>query len=207
MGLADLALPAQQAAARADPLSFIDRYNLALYNLVVKRYDLALAMAGEASALQPGNPELLSLECRIAAERRQLAAAHRVLTQLEAQATAGEPPADAVVCIFHIDVAERKLAEAHKLVDQAAASFPASGVSPTDIAIGYANTADISSAMTWFRRALALRDAQVLPVQYGNPELTKLYADPRWQAFRKEPAIRDWAAARTEIAAQFQIGE
>jgi hypothetical protein len=61
--------------------------------------------------------------------------------------------------------------------------------------------------MKWFRRAVDLHEPQFLCEPYKYPHLTKLYADPRWKALRAEPEIRDWEAARTEIAREFQAGE
>jgi hypothetical protein len=65
-------------------------------------------------------------------------------------------------------------------------------------------TDDVDSAIKWFRRAFELREAQFPRVQYANPQLTKLYADPRWKALRAAPEMRDWEQARTEIARKFQ---
>jgi hypothetical protein len=68
-------------------------------------------------------------------------------------------------------------------------------------------TNDIDSAMKWFPRALELREPQFPRVPYANPQLTKLYADPRWKALRATPALRDWEGARTEIAQKFRASQ
>src|SRR5205814_879539 len=51
MGLAQFAGPAEEKAVQLDPLSFIDRYDLALYRMLQKRYDEAARIAAEAWAL------------------------------------------------------------------------------------------------------------------------------------------------------------
>lgn len=207
MALGPLALSAQQAAAQADPLSFIDQYNLALYYYVVGNTAQALRYAADAEALQPGNPDLLELQCRIAANGQRLDDAQKELDQLSAETKNGQAAASMVACMFYMDVAKKDFAAARKIADRAAATFPANGLRASDIGIGYAVTGDVSAAVTWFERGLRLRDAQIFPVFYNNPQLTKLFGDPRWKALRNEPAVRDWEEARGEIAREFQMGE
>ena len=100
-----------------------------------------------------------------------------------------------------------RFAAAHKLADAVAKQFPASGITATDLGSAYAMTNDLNAAMKWYRRAVDLHEPQFLRVPYANPQLTKLYADPRWKAVRAEPKVRDWDEARREIAGEFQAGE
>jgi len=207
MGLPDLAHPAEVRAVQLDPLSFIDHYNLALYMMMSKRYDEAMKVADEAAALQPGNTELISLKCHVAVEAGKIDQAKAFYRLLAAQTKSGEPPGDAVACQFNIAVAEKRLDVAHKIADSASAAFPASGISATDVGIGYAESGDLDAASKWFRKALELRDPQMLRVPYVEKQLGKLFADSRWKALRAEPPIKDWEGARLEIGREFQRGE
>jgi TolB-like protein/Flp pilus assembly protein TadD len=207
MGLPDLAHPAEIRAVQLDPLSFIDHYNLALYTMMTKRYDEAMMVANEAAALQPGNTEILSLKCHIAVQHGKIDQAKEFYRLLAAQTKSGEPPGDAVACQFNIAVAEKHFDVAHKIADAASAAFPASGISTTDVGIGYTEAGDLDSAIKWFRKALELRDPQMLRLPYAEKQLVNLFADPRWKALRAEAPIRDWEAARLEFAREFQRGE
>jgi TolB-like protein/Flp pilus assembly protein TadD len=205
MGLTQFCRAAEERAIQLDPLSFIDHYNLALYRMREKRYDDASRIAAQAWALQPGNPDLQQLKVQIALARNDLAGAGRILSALTAQT--GESSPYVAAGRFFIFVAKKDFAAARKLADSVAKQFPASGITANDLGIAYATTGDVSTAIRWFRRSVDLHEPQFLPVIDTNPGLAKLYADPRWKALRKEPAVQDWQEARREIASEFQAGE
>jgi TolB-like protein len=205
MGLPQFAGPAEERAVQLDPLSFIDRYNLALYRMLQKHYNDAQRIAGEAWALQPADPDLQQLKVQIALGKRDMKAAKRTLASLIAQT--GEASPNTLAVRFYIDVANKDLVAARRIANAAATAFPASGITATDLGSAFAVTGDLDAAMKWYRRAVDLREAQFMRVPYANPELTRLYADPRWKALRAEPEVRDWEQARREIAAEFQAGE
>jgi tetratricopeptide (TPR) repeat protein len=188
-----------------DPLSFIDRYNLALYRMREKRYDDAIRLVGDAWALQPGNPDLQQIKLQLALAKNDMKGAERILAALVTQT--GENSPYAAGGRFYILVAKKDFAAARKLVDTVSKLFPASGFTANDLGTAYAMTNDLDAAMSWYRRSVDLREAQFLPVAYTNPLPAKVYADPRWKALRNEPAVRDWEDARREIAAEFQAGE
>jgi TolB-like protein len=198
MGLPELVVPAAEKAVQLDPLSYIDRYNLALYRLIEERYDEAAHIAEEAWALQPAQPDLQQLDVQIALGKHDITSAERTLASLVAQA--GEDSPNTVAARFYIDVAKKDFAHARSIANAAAAAFPASGITATDLGTAYAMTDDLNSAIAWYRRALELREPQFPRVPYANPQLTNLYADSRWKALRATPEIRDWEEARAEIA-------
>jgi tetratricopeptide (TPR) repeat protein len=202
MALPQFTGPAEEKAVQLDPLSFIDRYNLALYRMIEKRYDEAARISKEAWALQPAQPDLQVLNVQIALGRNDMASAGRTLSSLMAQV--GNDSPNTVAARFYIEVAKKDFAHARKIVNAVAAAFPASGITATDLGIAYGMTDDVDSAMKWFQRALELREAQFPRVPYANPQLTTLYADPRWKALRATPEIRDWEEARLEIARKSQ---
>src|SRR5262249_6666587 len=125
--------------------------------------------------------------------------ADRIQKQLIAQAgSAGNSPYVAA-CGFFLAVARKDFAAARKVADAVARLFPASGITATDIGTAYAMTDDIGDAMTWFRKAFAMHEVLLPRLAYANPELTKLFADPRWKVLRAEPAIVDWEKARADV--------
>jgi predicted Zn-dependent protease len=196
---------AEERAIQLDPLSFIDRYNLALYRKREKRYDEASRIAAQAWALQPANPDLQQLKLQIALARDDLKDAERILSALSAQT--GENSPYVAAARFFIFVAKKDFAAARKFVDSVAKQFPASGITANDLGIAYATTNNVEKAIMWFRRSVDLHEPQFLPVAYTNPLPAKIYADPRWKALRAEPEVRDWENARREIEAEFQAGE
>jgi TolB-like protein/tetratricopeptide (TPR) repeat protein len=205
MALPQFTGPAEEKAVQLDPLSYIDRYNLALYRMLEKRYDEAARISAEAWKLQPAQPDLHVLNIQIALGRNDLASAERTLATLVSQA--GENSPDTVGARFYIEVAKKDFVSARKIVDAVAASFPASGITATDVGTAYAMTNDVSSATKWYRRAYELREPQFPRVPYANPQLTKLFADPRWKTLRATSEIRDWEAARIEIAQKSRRGK
>lgn len=205
MGLTQFCGAAEERAIQIDPLSFIDHYNLALYRMREKRYDDASRIAAQAWALQPANPDLQQLNLQIALAKHDLKGAERILSALIAQT--GENSSYTAAGRFFILVAKKDFAAARKFVDSVASEFPASGITANDLGIAYATADDADKAMMWFRRAFDLHEPQLLPVRYTNPLPADFYADPRWIALRSQPAIRDWEAARDEIAREFERGE
>jgi serine/threonine-protein kinase len=205
MGLAQFTGPAEEKAVRLDPLSFIDHYNLALYRMLENRYDDAGHIAQQAWALQPAHPDLQQLKVQIALGKHDIKGAERILAALIAQT--GENSPNTAAARFYIYVSKKDFAAAHKLVDAVAKLFPASGILATDLGTAYATASDVDMSLKWFRRAVDLHEPQFLCEPYKYPQLTKLYADPRWKALRAEPEVRDWENARTEIAREFQAGE
>jgi TolB-like protein/tetratricopeptide (TPR) repeat protein len=205
MALPQFTGPAEEKAVQLDPLSYIDRYNLALYRMLEKRYDEAARISAEAWKLQPAQPDLHVLNIQIALGQNDLASAERTLATLVSQA--GENSPDTVGARFYIEVAKKDFVSARKIVDAVAGSFPASGITATDVGTAYAMTNDVSSATKWYRRAYELREPQFPRVPYANPQLTKLFADPRWKTLRATSEIRDWEAARIEIAQKSRRGK
>jgi tetratricopeptide (TPR) repeat protein len=207
MGLTRLALPAVQKAVQQDPLSYIDRYNLALYLHMLGRNDDALKVAREGLTIQPGSLEGQSMLCQVEAGRSNLVEAKRIRAQLQASANQPNAQYPALACVYYVAVAEKDLKTIRALADTIAAGFPKNGIGAEDIAIAYARVGDVAKAIGWFETAFQLREPQIFAVPYTNPEFASLYADPRWKAYRDKPEFQDWEKARADIAKRFQIGE
>ena len=207
MGLTKLALPAVQKAVQQDPLTFIDRYNLALFLHILGRNDEAIKVARDGMTLQPGNLEGQSLLCQVEAGRNNLVEAKRIRGQLQSLTNRPEAENPAIACAYYVAVAEKDEKTVRALADAVAAGFPKNGAGAEDIAIAYARVGDIDKAIAWFETAFQTREPQIFAAPYSNPELTALYSDPRWKAYRDKPEFKDWEKARLEIAKRFQIGE
>jgi TolB-like protein len=202
MALPDLGLAAEQKAAELDPLSITAQRNLVVFYTRVGDYGKAKQAAAAVAALQPGDTVLRMLECKIASDENRLDDARRALADLSAR-TGDEAKAMAGICNFRIAIASKDFAAARKI----AGTFGADSYSPGYIGAFHQSAGDIDSAIVWYRRAFAQRDPEMLMEPYANPGLEKLFADPRWQALRNEPAIRDWEAARADIAREYQGGK
>lgn len=207
MGLTKLALPAVQKAVQQDPLSFIDRYNLALFLHILGREEDALKTARDGMTLQPGNLEGQALLCQVEAGRNNLVEAKRIRGQLQSLTNRPEAENPAVACAYYVAVAEKDTKTVRTLADAVAAGFPKNGAGANDIAIAYARVGNFDKAIGWFETAFQQREPQVFATPYSNPEFGALYADPRWKAYRDKPEFRDWEKARLDIAKRFQIGE
>jgi TolB-like protein len=206
MGLTRLALPAIQKAVAQDPLAYIDRYNLALYLLILGRKDEALKVAREGLAIQPGNFEGQELLCQVQAARGDLKDAGRIKTQL-ASSSSPDAQLPAVACSYYLSVAANDLKAVRALAESVASGFPSNGAGAGDIGIAFARAGDIDKALGWFEKAYELREPQTPATPSSNPELKALYADPRWAKFMERPEFKDWEKARQDIAKRFQLGE
>ena len=207
MGLPRLALPAIQNAVAQDPLSYIDRYNLALYLHILGRNDEAIKVAREGMAIQPGNLEGQSLICQVEAGRGNLAEARRIRAQLQSLGNQPDAQNPTLACVYYVAVAENDKKTILSLADAVAAGFPKNGVGANDIAIAYGRVGDFGKSVEWFETAFRSREPQIFAVPYSNPELGALFVDARWKAYRDKPEFRDWEKARQETAKRFQLGE
>lgn len=206
MGLASMALPAVENAVRQDPLSYIDRYNLALFLNLVGRNDQAVRVAKEGLTIQPGSFEGQEMLCQVLAAKGDVNAARRIKTQLAAMPSP-EAQRPAIACAYYVAAAEHDTTALLALAEATAKGYPGNGVGAEDLAVAYARAGDNAKAMGWMETAFEAREPQIFSMPYTNPELEGLYADPRWKAFRAKREIHDWEAARLEIAKRFQIGE
>jgi TolB-like protein len=199
MALPDLGLAAEQKAAQLDPLSITAQRNLVLFWIRAKDYAKAKQAATAAAPLQPGDTDLQMMQCEIAAGENRLEDARRILQDLSAR-TGGDAAAMAGICNFQIAIAKNDLLAARKIAN----TFGADAFSPGYIGSFHQAAGNIDSAVMWYRRGFAQRDPEILMEPYSTPNADKLFADPRWKALRKEPAIREWEAKRAEIAREFQ---
>ena len=198
MALPELGLAAEQKAAALDPLSITAQRNLVIFWIRTNDYGKAKQAAAAAAALQPGDIDLQMLQCEIAAGENRIDDARRIEAGLTAR-TGGDAVVMAGICNFRIAIAKKDFAAARRI----AATFRADQLSPGYIGSFHQAAGDIDSAIAWYRRGFAQRDPETLVEPYIASGRAKLFADPRWKALSNEPAIRDWQAARTDIAREF----
>ena len=199
MGLLKQSLVAQRRAISLDPLSYIDRLNLALNLTTLGQNRDALKAVGDALELQPGHPEALALRCENEAALGAVARARATLTQLS---TSGDLALSTSLCRFYIEYYAGDFAGMRKLLDEITANFDKSGATAADIAIGYRMAGDNEEALKWFATAFQKRELTALSAEYFAIGSKAMFSDPRWKAMRNLPEVREWEAMRGEIAAQ-----
>jgi TolB-like protein len=199
MGFLKQSANAEKRAIALDPLSFIDRFNLALDYTALGLHREALGTINDALALQPANPDALALLCETQAVIGDLKGANRTLAKL---ATGGDVSLSTSLCRFYIGYYTHDLASMRRLMDTVAANYATSGATPADMAIGYRLAGANDEALKWFAKAFEERDIAALSAEYFAIGPKTMFADPRWKAMRDTQAVRDWESMRGEIAAQ-----
>jgi serine/threonine-protein kinase len=203
LGLPDLAIAAARRAADLDPLSYIDRSNLANYALAHGQAKQAVELAREASELQPGNTGGLAVLCEALSAQKSFEEANRILAQL-ATLTADDPKVgDRVACQFWVAAFSGDTKTARGIVDQVAPGFPGNGVTAFDISTGYRIMGDDDKALQWYVRSIDNRELVALPAPYLAKGPRDMFALPNWIEARKRPDVIAWENARTKIGREF----
>lgn len=202
MGLPDLALSAARRAAELDPLSFIDRSNLAHYAVYVGNTAESMKFAREAAALQPGSEPALSVMCEAAAAAGDFDEANRMLAQLTIATADDTRVGDRAACQFWIAAHSGNKAISRQIVEGAIQGYPGNGVMAGDISTGYRYLGDSDKAREWYVRALDKREL-VLPMLHFANGPTAMFGEPAWQEVRNRPEVVAWENARSRIAREF----
>lgn len=203
LGLPDLAISAAQRAADLDPLSYIDRSNLANYAIASGHPEQALKFAREASELQPGNTGGLAVLCEALAASKNFEEAKRVLDQITTLTVEESRVGDRVACQFWIAAYSGDLKVARGIVNEVTPSFPDNGVSAFDISTGYRILRDSDNALAWYVRAIDNRELAALPAPYLAKGPREIFNQPDWVEVRKRPEVIAWENARKKIAREF----
>jgi TolB-like protein/tetratricopeptide (TPR) repeat protein len=203
MGLPDLTLAAARRAVDLDPLSYIDRSNLALYSISSGDLKEATKLARDALALQPGNVGALAVLCETLAAAKQFEDARRILAQI-ASLTIDDPRVgDRAACQFWIAAYSGDKKVARQIVDEVAPGYPDNGVPAGDMSTGYRVIGDNDKALEWYKRALDDRDIAVLPTKYFAKGSRAVFDTPAWIDARNRPDVIAWENARVRIAREF----
>ncbi|MBN9566367.1 MAG: hypothetical protein J0H79_02000 [Alphaproteobacteria bacterium] len=205
MGLPELAIDAVRRAAKLDPLSFIDRTNLAIFAVTQHRFDEALASAREGLDLQPGSLDALGSMCEVLAAVGKSGDAKKMYSRLQLLTEPGNDTGPVTACQFWIAAYSGDRTTASQIVEMIATGWPANGIMAGDISTGYRFLREDDKARQWYARALDGRELAMLQLPYFGKGPLEMFQKPDWIAVRNRPDVQAWEAARKKIAAEFTI--
>jgi predicted Zn-dependent protease len=197
LGFPDEALKAAQGAARLDPLSVVDRLNVASALVHIARFGEAAEAAQAALRLEPNQSYVKAMLCTSFAHSGRLAEARA----LAAGFSNAHDTSSGAGCAFDIAVSERRMADAHKIMDGLAAGYPNIDLGPADLGDAYAIIGDSRSAVVWLGRAYDERDFTLFTIPFDRAIPPSVFADPEWKALVQRPLFKDWRAAHDRLAA------
>jgi len=204
MSFPDLALAAAQGAARLDPLSFADRFNVETFLLHDGRFPEAIVAGKAALALRPQQPVALAVLCVAAAGAGQpgLAQATEKELSVSGEAAQGHSADDTSgpLCRFAIAAADHRTRDAQAIVDKLAQGFPGSGISAYDLGEKYAIVGDFKKAGSWFSRSYDSKEFLIFLLP-GDKLVPAGFRDsPVYRAILDRPLFREWQAAHSAVA-------
>lgn len=202
-----LGFPEQQAAtlleiARLDPLSFVDRNNLASVYLDSGRYAEAAEAASDALKLKPDRPLSLYSLCWADAGMNKLDLARALVRQL---GSLNQSDA-AAACSLRVAIEMRDAGEAHKQAARIANNFPGFFFGEADIGYFYALAMDFSAALPWLERAYRHRDSNLFSLAYSPTTPPGLVKTAGWKSIMSRPEGRAWQQEHDRIAKKLGAG-
>jgi tetratricopeptide (TPR) repeat protein len=198
LGLPERALQAARGAAQLDPLSAVDRSNVAAALLHTARFGEAASAAEAAIALHADRPYIRAQLCTAYAHAGRLSEARAIATRF----TAAQDKTDAAGCLFDIAVGQGHFEDARKITDGLAAQYPNGGMTATDLGDCYAVAGDNRSAVNWFERAYAGRDYLLFITPSDKTIPKAFFEDAGWKVLAQRPLFRDWQAAHHKLIAE-----
>lgn len=196
LGFPDRALEAARGAAALDPLSVVDRLNVAAAAIHVARYGEAAAAAQAALALQSHHDYVEAQLCTAYAHTGRLDAARAIAARF----SAANDNDDAQACAFDIAVGESRFDDARRIVDGMAARFSSLDLPAADIGDSYAVAGDSEKALDWLERGYEAREYQLFTIHTDRAIAPQFFAAPRWKALTQRPLFRDWQQAHDRLA-------
>jgi TolB-like protein len=201
LGFPDRALEAARGAAALDPLSVVDRLNVAAAATHIARYGEAAAAAQAALALHAHHSYVEALLCTAYAHTGRLAEAKAI----EADFVKAKDADDAEGCAFDIAIGEMRLDDARRIVDGMAAKIATSGMPAADIADNYALAGAYPNALLWLGRAYDAREYQLFTIGFDRAISPKFFTEPGWKALIQRPLFMDWQAAHNRLARELMV--
>ena len=199
----DLALESVRAAAKLNPLSFVDRLNIVASLLHQGRYSETQTAAHVALDLEPDQPYVLSMLCSAAAHRSDFDAARSAKAKL---AAAGAE-ISLHFCEFQIAAAEGRRAAAKAVTDQLARTFSHGELGATDLAENYAIIGEHSLAVHWLERAYDLKEFNLFLFPGEKVVPPAFFRDKAWKALYRRPLFEEWRKAHDRVAAGLPAGQ
>lgn len=201
-GFPDQALQSARGAAEIDPLSVVDRLNIASALLHAARYAEAASAAEDALTLHHEQPFIQSMLCTAYAHTGRSRESRRILAELVKSADASS----AESCRFDIALGENRTGEARAIVDRMAKGYEKGDWGAFDIGDNYAIAGDFTKALVWLNRAYDKRDFALFTIATDKAIPDAFFREPGWIDLWKRPLMREWQAAHDSIAAQFTGG-
>lgn len=203
MGLPDLTVEAAKRAVELDPLSYVDRSNLAVYAIISGDFEGGLQLARDALALQPGNVDALAGMCEALAATRKFDKARQIYNQIESLSAGNERIGEREACRFWIAAYSGDVAVARSIVEQILPGFPDNGVPAGDVSTAYRVMGENGKALEWYRRALDGHEIGALSAKYFAKGPREIFDTPEWKEARNRPDVIMWENARSRIAREF----
>jgi TolB-like protein len=197
LGLPDRALEAAKGAAQLDPLSAVDRSNVAAALIHTARFGEA-ASAAEAALAHADRPYIRAQMCTAYAHTNRLAQAQAIARNF----AASNDKTSQAGCLFDIAVGSGHLADAQKIVDSLAAQYPNIGMTAADLGDCYAVAGDNRNAVTWLQRAYDQKDFLLFTIPSDKTIPQAFFASGDWKGLVRQPLFRDWQAAHDSLVSE-----
>ena len=201
LGFPEQALEAAQGAVLLDPLSEVDRLNVAAALIHVARFGEAATVARDALARMPSHTYIRAILCTAYAHSGEIGKARAIADQF----SKAHDESDADGCAFDIAVGEGRLDEARRINDAFVAQYPNGSMRALDLADNFAVIGDAHATILWMERALQQKEFEVFDVPFDRAIPQAVLADPGWTALRQKPLFRDWQAAHDRLAAELGV--
>ncbi|MGZ6023015.1 MAG: hypothetical protein ACXWLQ_10515 [Rhizomicrobium sp.] len=198
LGFPDLAFAAASGAAKLDPLSFVDRLNVAAALLHDGRFAEASTAARAALALETDPTLVLSILCTASAYEKDLDTARSIATRL----TREHFDRDAQLCLFQIAVGEKRLDAAKQILDRLALTYLQGGPSASELGEGYAIVGENNIAIQWLERAYESKEYLLVLLPNEKIVPPTFFDNAGWKAFYRRPLFVAWRAAHDRVAAE-----
>ena len=201
LGIPERALVAARGGC-SDPLSFVDKLNVAAAFIHIARFEEAAAAARDALKLEPDQPYVESQLCTGLARSNRAGEARMLADKF------GTKKLDEIRegCLFDIAIGENRLADAQHILDGVAAKYPNIGMSATDVADNYAVAGGFDAAMKWLDRAYDDKEFALFTIPYDKAIPPAFFETPKWKEFWGRPLIKDWQAAHDRLEGEFARG-
>jgi TolB-like protein/Tfp pilus assembly protein PilF len=187
-------LSAEMKAVSLNRLSLGLRLNIGNWYLTAGDYSKASDAIRQAANIQPGNLDLRVQQCLLAARTGKLGQARQLAKSLSS--VYAKDPQNFGDCAFETALAERKNADARKIVDRAAADFLAKGGYATFVGDHYRKLGDYAAALAWYERAYVNREVVLFNVPYERKPDEKFLGTSGWKSLWAREPIRTWLFAR-----------
>ncbi len=203
LGFPERALEAARGAAALDPLSVVDRLNVAAAATHIAHYGEAASAAQSALALHAHHAYVEALLCTAYAHTGRLDDARAIAAEF----SKANDRDDAEGCAFDIAVGDMRMADARKIVDGMASRFSSLDMPAADIGDDYAVAGGSESAFPWLQRAYDAKEYQLFTIGFDRAIPPEFFGKPGWKALSQRPLFKDWQAAHDKLASELASAE